>query len=228
MNKIAVVLYGPPGSGKGTQADLLAQKLGLIHFDTGKFLENLVHDPARQKEKLIQKEKKNFDTGKLLTPSFVFREVASAAKKIADADMGIVFSGSPRTMYEAEHLLPVLNKLYGKKIFVFILEIPEATSVKRNGSRLVCVECKKPLLTAYYPSKKPKHCSFCAGPFYRRTLDDPKVIKVRLKEYRTRTMPIFDYVKSLRMKVHPVSGVSAPYKVFEKIYKILNKDFGGR
>lgn len=228
MNKIAIILYGPPGGGKGTQADLIAQKMGIIHFDTGKFLENLVHDPMRQKEKTIRREKENFDTGKLLTPSFVFREVAAAAKKIAGAGMGIVFSGSPRTMYEAEHLLPVLRSLYGKNILVFILKIPEAVSVKRNGSRLVCTECKKPLLTAYYPSKSPKYCPFCAGPFYRRTLDNPKIIKVRLKEYHNRTMPIFDYVRRLQMKVHAVNGMPAPYKVFEKIYQILGKELGKR
>lgn len=228
MNKIAVILYGPPGGGKGTQADLIAQKMGIIHFDTGKFLEGLWNDPARQKEKIIRREKKLFDAGKLNTPSVVFREVAAQAKKIAGADMGIVFSGSPRSLYEAERLLPVLRKLYGKKIFIFVLEIPEAISVKRNGSRLLCAECKKPLLTAYYPSKSPKHCPICAGPFYRRTLDDPEVIKVRLKEYRNRTMPIFDYVRRLRMKVHTINGMPAPYKVFEKIYQILGKELGRR
>ena len=60
MNK-AIIIYGLPGSGKGTQANLLADKLGLIHFDTGKYLERIVHDPANKKNKIIRRERKNFD-----------------------------------------------------------------------------------------------------------------------------------------------------------------------
>ena len=120
MKKIVLILYGPPGSGKGTQANLLANKLGIIHFDTGRFAESLVHDPARQREKVIRRERKLFDTGKLMTPSFILREVVKKVKQLNAAGWGIIFSGSQRTMYEAEGLLPILNKLYGKKnIYIF-------------------------------------------------------------------------------------------------------------
>src|SRR5216684_407270 len=80
--KIVVMLYGPPGSGKGTQANLIADKLDLVHFDTGKFLEAAVHDPKRQKEKIIQRERKLFDSGILMTPSFVTKEVQRHARRI--------------------------------------------------------------------------------------------------------------------------------------------------
>src|SRR5258708_22322195 len=113
MRKIVVILYGPPGAGKGTQANLLADKLDLIHFDTGKFLESIVHNPKRQKEKLVRRERALFDGGMLMTPSFVTGEVKREAKHIAAADWGLIFSGSPRTMYEAERLYPEFEKLYG-------------------------------------------------------------------------------------------------------------------
>ncbi|MDO8536923.1 MAG: nucleoside monophosphate kinase, partial [bacterium] len=124
MKKIVVVLYGPPGSGKGTQANLLAHELDLIHFDTGRFLASVVHNPRRQKEKVIQRERKLLDGGKLMTPSFVFREVARETKRLGETDWGLVFSGSPRTVYEAERLYPILEKFYGKKnIFIFIFKL---------------------------------------------------------------------------------------------------------
>lgn len=220
-------MYGPPGSGKGTQANLLAAKLDILHFDTGRFCESVVHDPDRQKEKIIQRERKLFDTGMLMTPSFVLREIVKHVRSIAKTGHGLVFSGSPRTIYEAEGLMPILEKLYGKKnIFIFELTMRESFSVKRNGNRILCSVCKAPLLTAYYPSKNPKHCPICAGPFYRRTLDTPATIKVRLKQYRDRTKPIMGILKKRGYKINVASAEPAPYKVFNQIYGHLKKRTG--
>ncbi len=219
MKKIVVVLYGPPGVGKGTQANLLANKLGIVHLDTGRYLEEIVHDRRRQKEKTVARERKLFDGGKLMTPSFVTREILREVKRLAAADWGIVLSGSPRTMYEAEHEYPAFEKLYGKKrIFVFALEVPEAHSLRRNSARMVCRECGYLLLTAFYPAKKAKHCPVCGGSFYKRTLDNPRIIKVRLREYRERTFPIFAFLRKRGYRVVRVDGRPAPYKVMERIY----------
>lgn len=236
MKKIAVIIYGPPGSGKGTQANLLAQKMGLIHFDTGKYLESIVHDPLRQKDKIIQRERRNFDTGKLITPSFVYREVSKAAKKIGKAELGIVLSGSPRTVYEAEKFMPILAKLYGRKnIFVFEFQLPPQISIKRNSSRLVCGECGYTLLTAYYPKVrpirygklshgvKPKFCPVCGGHFYKRSLDKPEVIKVRLLEYKKRTEPVFKVLEKYGYRVKPFDARPAPHKVLRKIVRLISK-----
>lgn len=224
MRQIAVIVYGPPGSGKGTQARFTADKFGLIHFDTGRFFEAVVHDPKRQREKLVKRERRLFDTGKLLTPSWVLKVVSEEVKRIAKASLGVVFSGSPRTIFEAKGLLPVLDKLYGRKnIFVFVLRVPDAVSVKRNSSRLICSVCGSPLLAAYYPKVKPKHCPVCGGPFYKRTLDNPATIKVRLNEYRERTEPIVGLLKERGYRVTFVDGTTAPFKVFQKI----NAKIGG-
>ena len=217
-----IILYGSPGSGKGTQANLLAGRLGLIHFDTGRFLESLWYDPRRQKEKLVQREKRLFAEGKLNTPSFVAGEVIKGVKTIARAGLGMAFSGSPRTVYEAEKEMPIFEHLYGRKnIFVFELNLHSEGSIKRNSARLMCSVCGYGLLTAYYPSKKPKHCPVCGGPFYRRTLDKPGVIKVRLKEYLNRTYPIFGILKARGYEIHKIDARPAPYKVLQKILRNL-------
>ncbi|MEK7193731.1 MAG: nucleoside monophosphate kinase [Patescibacteria group bacterium] len=227
MKKIAVILYGPPGGGKGTQANLLATQLQLIHFETGKFCEQVVHDPKRQKEKIIRRERKLFDAGILMTPSFVLREVARRTKEIAKVGWGVVYSGSPRTIYEAEGLVPILEKLYGKKnIFVFGLKVKAADSMKRNSNRMLCSICRAPLLTAYYPSKNPKHCPVCAGPLYKRTLDKPEVIKVRLKEYEERTFPIFAFMRKRGYRIVSFEGNLPPYRIFQKIHGHIKNSLG--
>ncbi|MFH1246187.1 MAG: nucleoside monophosphate kinase, partial [Candidatus Liptonbacteria bacterium] len=152
MRKIAIVLYAPPGGGKGTQAELLAKEFGLIHFDTGKYLESVVHHLERQGDSVIKRELKNFDTGMLMTPTFVYREVERAVKRIAQSGLGVVFSGSPRTIYEAERLIPLLEKLYGKtNIRVVELKVSPKDAVSRNSNRVLCSICHAPLLTKYYP-----------------------------------------------------------------------------
>ncbi|MFH0712778.1 MAG: nucleoside monophosphate kinase [Candidatus Jorgensenbacteria bacterium] len=222
MQKQAVVIYGPPGSGKGTQADLLARKYNFVHFDTGRYIEAVVRDPALQKNPVIRRERKLFDTGILCTPKWVLKIVRDATKRVFDAGYGIVYSGSPRTLFEAlgdkgqRGLFAALIGLYGKKnITVLKLCIKSQTSIKRNSNRLVCSVCGLPILAA----SKLRNCSFCSGPARRRTLDKPEVIKVRLKEYEERTLPLVKEAKKLSIKVKDVNGEPAPYKVHAEIIK---------
>lgn len=224
MSKIAIVLYGPPGSGKGTQANLLASKLEAIHFDTGKFLESVVHDPANKKNKGIQKQREMFDAGILLDPKWVLKTVARETKEIADSGFGVIFSGSPRTMFEAEGLLPELIRLFGKDhIAVFLLQISPEVTLARNSKRLMCKFCGYGLLTQYYPSEHPVHCPVCGGGFYKRSLDNVETIPKRLKEYTERTEPVLAYMKEKGIKPIPLDGKVAPYKVYEKIVAVLKK-----
>ncbi len=224
MSKQVVIIYGPPGSGKGTQADLLMRKYNFIHFDTGRYIESLVHDPKLRKNPVIRREGKLFDTGILCTPSWVLKVVREAVQKIAKAGYGVIFSGSPRTLFEAfgdkshKGLFAVLTRFYGKKnINIVRLKIRSQTSIKRNSNRWVCSVCGLPILAA----SKLRNCSFCSGPAKRRTLDKPEVIKVRLKEYEERTLPIVKEAKKLGIKIMEIDGEPAPYKVHGQIVKRL-------
>ena len=218
MNKIAILLTGVPGSGKTSQASFLADKIGIINFDTGKRLEAVLHDPANKNNKIIAQERKNFDSGRLVTPKFVVDVIEKELIRISKAGWGVVFSGSPRTAYEAEKLLPLLEKLYGKeKVYSFFIDVPLAESIKRNSKRFVCSFCGAPLLTKYYPSAHPKYCPICGGKLYRRTLDNPESIKIRHEEYKNRTKPVFDIFKKRGYKTIKIDGRPAPYEVFQKI-----------
>lgn len=221
--KQAVVIYGPPGSGKGTQAELLARKFNFIHFDTGRYIESVVNAPGWQKSATLRRERKLFDTGKLCTPSWVLEVVRRAVTRIAEAGYGVAFSGSPRTLYEAfgtknNGLVRVLEKLYGRKnVTVVQLLIGDKSSIRRNSHRLVCSVCGLPLLA----HAKIKNCAFCAGKMRTRSLDAPTVIKVRLQEYHNRTYPILARMKKSGFRILKINGEPLPYAVHRQIVRRL-------
>lgn len=221
----AVIIYGPPGAGKGTQANLLSWTRHFVHFDTGKYLESVVHSPANKRNKTIQRERVLFDTGKLLTPAWVLSIVAKRAKEIGGAGYSVVFSGSPRTMFEAfgdektPGLLKTLSGIFGKKnVKIFYLDIRPETSIHRNSNRKICSVCGNPLL---YNERTHHHtrCPLCAGKLRRRTLDKPEVIKVRLIEYKNRTWPIVKAARTAGYNVVRIDGEKLPFEVLESIQR---------
>lgn len=226
MGKSAVIIYGPPGSGKSTQARLVADAFGLIFFDTGKYIEAALYDPKNARNPIFTRERKNFEAGLLCTPSWVLKIVTAQMQRIVSAGYGVVLSASPRTIYEAfgdknsHGLFALFERGYGKKgIFIFELRIVPSSSLKRNSLRKICSVCGTPLLGE--PSKKLKQCPFCGGKLYTRTLDRPKVIKARLLEFKKRTMPIFKRLKAQGFKIHKIDGEAPPHKVFSAIKRWL-------
>lgn len=231
---IAIIIMGPQGSGKGTQAELIARKLNMFHFDTGNYLRTILYDPASQKDEIIQREQKLNKAGILNTPSWILKIVADAVKKLATLKKGVVFSGSPRTFYEAfgynenekpksksEGLMDVIKKYYGKKnIFVFIFNLPLKDSIKRINGRLTCSVCNGPLLAQKH---KFKFCPFCGGKIIKRKDDTAKSIIERLAEYEKRTKPVFEKIISDGYKVFEIDARPAPYKIHETIYKKVKK-----
>lgn len=225
MSKTAVIIYGPPGSGKGTQADLLARLRGFVHFDTGKFGERLLYDPGSKKNKSFQRERKNFEAGRLFTPSWTLKELVSKiTKKIAGAGFNVVYSGSPRTLYEAfgdkktPGLIDILEKEYGKKnIKPFYLKIDPNIATKRNVARLICSVCATPVLSF----EKVRACPLCGGKLKKRILDNPETMKIRLEEYNNRTKPIVKELKKRGYKIIEINAAPRPYEVFEQIKKRL-------
>ena len=223
MAKTAVIIYGANGSGKGTQADLLAKLKGFVHFDTGKIIERILHDPSLQGNKIVRHERKIFDAGILNTPSWVLKEVVSKnTKKISQAGLSIVFSGSPRTLYETfgdkntVGLIATLEKEYGKKnIKIVFLKIKSETAIKRNTGRMVCSVCATPVLAF----EKIKHCPICSGKLKKRIFDNPEKMKIRLQEFHNRTMPIIKELKKRGYKIMEVDAEPRPFEVFAQIQK---------
>lgn len=216
---------GPIGAGKDTQADILAPKIGFTIFKSTQALEKKFNNtkPEDSDYQDMIKEKKMWDSGILLTPIWVGGVVNDAVEKIiASGVKGIMFSGSPRTLPEAEVEIPKLESFYGRDaILVFKLHISGEETMRRNSQRLFC-EFSHPINPAIAKTN-PTICPDDGGKIIRRSLDDPKVIGVRLKEYETRTVPAIKYVQERGIDMIDIPGEDTIEAVAKDIWDSLQK-----
>ena len=228
-NPKVIIILGPPGSGKGTQSGLLAEKFGLYYFETAKVGEERINQ-AKKGEYILadgqkyyfENEKKLWKSGKLWSPPFITALVKDKIKELAAKKQNIVFAGSPRTIYEGEKLTPLLKKLYGKEnITVILIEQSAEASIFRNSHRRICELVRHPILYSK-ENEKLKKCPLDGSKLIRRKgLDDPETIKTRLKEYKERTLPLIDYFKEEKLLVKKINGSPPPAIVFKNILKTL-------
>jgi len=227
--KTIVILFGPPGAGKGTQASLLADKLSLYYLETSKILEESFNKAKKGdfikvgKEKyLLSNEKKLWSAGILCSPPFVTQLVKNKINELFKAGESLVLAGSPRTLYEGKEVTPFLKKLYGKEnIKVVLIKLKGVDSIFRNSHRRICELMRHPILY----NKETIHLTKC--PFdgsklmKRKGLDNPETIKVRLKEYKERTFPLVQLFEKQGLKVKEVSGAGSVAYVFDNILKAI-------
>jgi adenylate kinase len=228
QKKQVIILLGPPGSGKGTQGTLLAEKLGLYYFETSKILEESFNGHREGEfveiggEKFyFAKEKENWENGLLVSPAFVVYLSEGKIRNLHKEEKGIVFSGALRTMPEAEKLMSLVKELYGERnINIILLEINAENSVFRNSNRRICELMRHPILYSE-ETKNLNNCPIDGSKLIKRELDNPETIKIRLKEYEERTLPIVEYFNRENLRVKKINGEQSVADVYGDILKVL-------
>ncbi len=221
----AIILYGPPGAGKGTQAELLARAFHFIHFDTGRYLEHLLFSPDIALTPDIKEKREEYAAGKLVDPKWVLAIERDKVFRIAQAGLDIILSGSPRAGFEAfgdaEHqgLLPALAEYYGKEhIHMVLLRVPSEESLRRNSTRFICSVCGLPMMNASEGAR----CNFCGGEGKKREDDNPETIRARLKVYAEGILPLVEKIRTFGVSVTEVDGTGYPYEVHERVKAALH------
>jgi len=161
------------------------------------------------------------ESGKLWDPPFLTYFVEEKTKQLHKEEEGIVFDGALRTMYECERVIPILKQLYGiDNIKVIYLEITEDEAIFRNTHRRECELARHPVLYSDETVKLTK-CQLDGSKLVERKDDSPEVIKVRLKEFQDRTMPLLKLFEKQRLIVNKIDGSPSPANVFKAILKVL-------
>ena len=227
--KPAIILIGPPGSGKGTQGMLLSEKLGLYYFETSRLLEERFKEAGEEdfveadgQKFFIKKEHRLWLDGILCSPPFVTEIVKEKVRELREKGEGILFSGSPRTLYEAEQLIPFLMKLYGQdNIKIVFLEMSPQETIFRNSNRRICELMRHPILF----NDQTSHLTGCqldgSELVKRKGLDDPETIKIRLQQFDERTMPILQYCRDNNWNVAKINAEGSVAEVFERVRSVL-------
>ncbi|MFD8804872.1 adenylate kinase [Streptomyces sp. NPDC059597] len=187
-----IVLVGPPGAGKGTQAVRLAETLSVPHISTGDLFRANI---SRQTE-LGKLAKSYMDAGNLV-PDEVTIAMAKDRMEQPDAENGFLLDGFPRNVSQAEALDELLQSEGIKLDAVLDLEVPEDEVVKRIAGRRICRNDSSHVFhETYSPPKKEGVCDVCGGELYQRDDDSEDTVRKRLEVYHTQTEPIIDYYRS--------------------------------
>jgi len=180
-----IVLFGPPGAGKGTNAGFVAQKTGAVHISTGDmFRENL------KKETPLGKKAKGYMDKGLLVPDDVVIDMVQERISRADAKNNFLLDGFPRTIPQAD----ALNKMCGGVELVLHLTVPRDVIIQRLSGRILCKDCGEVYHKTNMPPKVDGVCDKCGGKrIYQRDDDKPEAIRKRLDVYDSETKALLDY-----------------------------------
>jgi adenylate kinase len=194
------VLFGGPGSGKGTQAAHLSANCHLPHIATG----DLFRENLRQSTPLGQLAKTYMDRGELV-PDDVTEAMVEERLARPDAAAGFILDGFPRTLPQAHALAEMLTRLQRRLSGVIYIKVSDEAIVGRLSARLICRQCQAPYHEQFKPPRQAGVCDACGGPLYQRTDDQPATVRARLATFHGQTEPLIDYYRMAGL-LHTVDG----------------------
>jgi len=207
-----LVVLGPQGSGKGTQAEKLSQKFDLEHIDMGKFLREV----ARQDTPIGREVYRIQNVTKTLVPSRVLEEVFTIKLSSMPREKGVAFDGVPRTMDQAKYIEKTVLE-FGRKIDkVVYIKISQEEAIKRISKRWVCEKCKTVLIMGKDINDKNDKCPNCDGNISQRIDDTEEGIIKRLKVFKDETIPVIDHFREKGLVIE-INGEQSQDDVFQEI-----------
>jgi len=219
VDNMNIVILGPQGSGKGTQAAFLAKKFNLTHIETGKLLRKIAESdhPLSQQVRAIMKE------GSLVSDE-ILQVILEQTIKNSEGSLGFVFDGTPRDVKQYDLIKSILESQGGKIDKLILLNISEEVSLKRLTSRRTCEVCGNVYNLITSPSPNGDNCE-CGGKLVQREDDTPESIKKRLATYHERTQAVLKKAAEDGILVE-IDGERAPDLIFSDIVKEVENIYG--
>jgi adenylate kinase len=203
-----LILLGPPGAGKGTQAARLASENGIPHISTG----DLFRANLKEGTELGTKAKGFMEAGKLV-PDELVMEMLFDRVSAADCAGGYLLDGFPRTLPQAKALTKALGE---QPSATLLLDVPNEILVGRAGGRLLCKDCTNIHHAEFSPPNLDGVCDACGGELYRRKDDQPEVVEQRLGVYSAETQPMVDFYRE-QGSLGTINGNQSPDEVFSDL-----------
>lgn len=217
-SSLRLALFGPPGAGKGTQAQLLKDHLGLAHISSG----DLFRFHLQQGTQLGTKAAEFMNQGLLVPDDLVIEMVLDKVMEVGK-DSGFILDGFPRTREQAM----ALEKALGEKAMplngALLVHVPEDELLRRLGGRFVCRSCQVSFNLEPDQFDSPPACSRCGGELYQREDDRAEAVKVRIEVYQEQTAPVLDFYRENNL-LKEISGVGAVEEINGRALQALELD----
>ncbi|USO01058.1 MAG: nucleoside monophosphate kinase [Alphaproteobacteria bacterium] len=210
---MVVLLMGPPGCGKGTQAKLLVEKHGFSHISTG----DLIRAEAYSQSDRARDLRETIDQGNLVSDEIILDLVS---EKLSNPQKAYLCDGFPRTLSQVYGLDTVLCNKSMRISAVVHFHIPDDLIIERLSGRLSCVQCKAIYNLLYNPPTNNLICDACGANLLQRSDDEPAAIRKRLTLHHEKSAPILAVYEG-RGILHTISGAPSPEAVFGALEKIL-------
>ena len=210
-----LILLGPPGAGKGTQAKMLTETFSIPQISTGDILRAAVKDGTP----MGRKAKEYMDAGGLVPDEVVVGIVRDRLQE-ADCDNGFILDGFPRTVAQADALQASLEEMHKVLDRVISLEVDAEALIERLTGRRTCKDCGRGYHVTFDPSQQAGVCDACGGMLFQRDDDQEETIRKRLQVYAEQTSPLIDYYRTAGVLME-LDGMQPIPQVQEKMLKLL-------
>ncbi len=212
-----LILLGPPGSGKGTQAQKMVERYRIPQISTGDILRAAV----KEKTPMGVEAKQYMDQGALVPDKVVVGIVRDRLKN-ADCSGGFILDGFPRTVPQAEALESTLQDMKRRIDYVVSIDVANEELIRRLTGRRTCRSCGAMYHLIFDPPKKEGMCNKCEGELYQRDDDKEETIRTRLQVYGKQTAPLIEYYRNKGL-LRTINGVGDMEEIFREIVKAIEE-----
>ncbi len=211
-----LIFIGPPGAGKGTQAESICSTYGVIQLSTG----DILRQNRKNGTELGKLAQSYMDAGELVPDNIIIDMIKVELQK-PELKNGYLLDGFPRTVNQAEALDELLKEMQQKLDSVLVLEVPNEELVKRLTARRTCKSCGKSYHLIFNPPAIENICDVCGGELFQRDDDKEEPIMNRLKVYVNQTKPLINYYSQKSIAKY-IDGVGNIEEIFQRIKVVLN------